>query len=272
MILPGSYANGFAPRDGQPLYPQLWRGCVGAWAPCLGPTGLTLRDLSGKASHGTLANMDPSTDWSVQSGKYGLDFDGSNDYVDLGLILGTRSQFTLSVWFQKTGSTRAYLLGRNTSGAGSQGVGFELYETVAYINYFGSNPVTDYAQFNWNSTGYHHWCLVFDGNQTTNGNKAKVYVDGVSQSLTFAGAVPATVTSDASLKLARRDWSVSHSLCQSDDVRVYERPLNDEEVQTLALRRGIAYELAPRRRSSVSVPGFRAAWVPRQRLIIGGGL
>ena len=264
MILPASYANGFAPRDGRPLYPELWKGCVGAWAPCLGPTGLTLRDWSGFGNHGTLTNMDAGTDFVIQSGKYVLDFDGSNDYVDLGLILGTRSQFTMSVWFQKTAATRAYLLGRNTSGGGAQGVGFELYETVAYINYFGTNAVTDYAQFNWNLTGYHHWCLVFDGNQTTNDTKTKVYVDGVSQTLTFAGTVPATITANVSLKLARRDWSVSHSLCQSDDVRVYDRPLRDEDVRMLASGRGIAYEMAPRRRSSSAVQFNR-----RRRLLLG---
>lgn len=266
MIRPGSYTNGFAPRDGQPLYPELWRGCVGAWASCLGPTGVTLRDWSGRASHGTLVNMDPGTDWLIQSGRYALDFDGSNDYADLGLILGTRSQFTLSVWFQKTGSTRAYLLGRNTSGAGSQGVGFELYETVAYINYYGSNALTDYAQFNWNLTGYHHWCLVFDGSQTTNATKVKVYVDGVPQTLTFAGTAPATISSDVSLKLARRDWSVSHSSCQADDVLAYDRPLTHNEVRRLSTRRGIAYELAPRRRASVAVQFNR-----RRRLLVGAG-
>ena len=75
MILPASYSNGFAPRDGQPLYPELWRGCVGAWCPSLGPTGLTLRDWSGFGNHGTLTNMDPGTDWVLSGGRYALDFD-----------------------------------------------------------------------------------------------------------------------------------------------------------------------------------------------------
>lgn len=65
MILPGRYANGFAPRDGQPLYPELWKGCVGAWNPGLGVTGLTLRDQSGFGRHGTLTN---GPTWGV-SGK-----------------------------------------------------------------------------------------------------------------------------------------------------------------------------------------------------------
>jgi hypothetical protein len=63
MILPGTYANGFAPRDGQAIWPELWRGCVGAWNPGLGPTGLRLYDWSPYRNHGTLTNMDAGTDW-----------------------------------------------------------------------------------------------------------------------------------------------------------------------------------------------------------------
>jgi len=66
MILPGTYQNGFAPRDGEPLFPELWDGCVGAWNPGLGPSGLTLRDWSPYKNHGTLTNMDAGTDWVMR--------------------------------------------------------------------------------------------------------------------------------------------------------------------------------------------------------------
>ena len=105
MILPGSYANGFAPRDGQPLYPELWRGCVGAWNPGLGPTGLTLRDWSGFGNHGTLTNMELDTDWTPSQGKWSLALDGTNESVLCGG--GTFFQLqtlTLSSWCSSTSS------------------------------------------------------------------------------------------------------------------------------------------------------------------------
>jgi hypothetical protein len=61
--------------------------------------------------------------------------------------------------------------------------------------------------------------------------------------------------------------------CMMDDIRLYRRALSGQEISLLASRRGIAYELAPRRRSSVQVVGggFKAAWIPRRSLIVGGG-
>ena len=54
------------PKPDECESPNLWKGCVGLWVPALGPTGLTLWDLSGYQRHGTLTNMVAGTDW-VQS-------------------------------------------------------------------------------------------------------------------------------------------------------------------------------------------------------------
>ena len=64
--------------------PRLWDGVIGAWCPSLGPTGSRFHDFSRYGNWGTLTNMDPPTDWVVDGGQYSLDFDNTNDYVDLG--------------------------------------------------------------------------------------------------------------------------------------------------------------------------------------------
>ncbi len=98
-----SWKSGFAHNAAESANPGLWKGLVGLWLPALGPTGLTLRDMSGWGNHGTLTNMDPATDW-VTIGKRGLpwalDFDGSNDYVDCGnsSILNPTSELSLIAW------------------------------------------------------------------------------------------------------------------------------------------------------------------------------
>ena len=84
-------------RNGsQARMPSLWRGLVGAWSPVLGVQGSRLFDLSFGGNHGDLTNMDPATDWAVGERGYALDFDGSNDYVDLGDIDVTSG--SISVW------------------------------------------------------------------------------------------------------------------------------------------------------------------------------
>lgn len=82
-----SYYQGFARSAGESAFPQRWKGLRAALVPALGPTGMTLHDVSGHHSTGTLTNMDPATDWVIGGSRlapgYALDFDGSNDQVDI---------------------------------------------------------------------------------------------------------------------------------------------------------------------------------------------
>ena len=95
LFLPGtvtdgrpSYARGFAPRNGLPANPRLWKELISYWDPTLGygPNGgLTLPDWGRRRnSPGTLTNMDPATDWVMSPYGWALDFDGEDDYVDTG--------------------------------------------------------------------------------------------------------------------------------------------------------------------------------------------
>jgi hypothetical protein len=97
IYLPGSYQQGFAPRDFEPRFPELWRGCVFASAPLLGPTGGVVREWSGLQNHGTLTNMSTNDDWVVKQGLAALDFDGANDYVSYGTIPNTARAVTVYV-------------------------------------------------------------------------------------------------------------------------------------------------------------------------------
>jgi hypothetical protein len=74
-----SYQSGFyAPGRGVAKHPELWRGCVGAWNPGLGNTGLSLRDWSGGQNNGVLTN---GPTWGVSDGRQALTFDGVNDRI-----------------------------------------------------------------------------------------------------------------------------------------------------------------------------------------------
>ena len=96
-----SYQLGYARSAGESAYPGLWKGVVGAWFPCLGPTGGTVFDISGYGNHGTLTGMALDTDWVIAQDRYALDFDGSNDEVNVDgvqpLISGG-SELFLSAW------------------------------------------------------------------------------------------------------------------------------------------------------------------------------
>jgi hypothetical protein len=273
MILPASYQSGFAPRDGHPLYPSLWRGCVFAAAPCLGASGSVLRDWSGRQNHGTLTNMDPGTDWVASGGRWALDFDGTNDYVEApsqqmtGII-----DVTVSLWiYPRVTSGTQWIIGRyaNTTdfngwylyGNPASGFFFDGRESVsAYLSSGGSGAYTA------NSRWFHvcgvkranRWSIWVDGiekNAATVGNGTTTFADNVFR---FGGVYVLTTSYYGDEQL--------------DDIRVYNRALSPQEVRLLASRRGIAYELDQRIRYVDQGGGFSAAWARRQQLIIGGGV
>jgi hypothetical protein len=279
MILPASYSNGFAPRDGSPLYPELWRGCVGAWNPGLGPTGLTLIDWSGYRNDGTLTNMDAAGDWVASGGRYALDFDATNDSVTLPSkqYLFAGQAFTLS-WFEQITANAAIYPAR-----------FRLQSAT---NTYGVFRTTDanYSHLSWGqwsmTTGkkasvstvadsvgiWKHFAIVAKAGPTS---------ETVSDFACYENGIAVTVSNSGSYGIFLETPSVigyhsalSAANCKLDSMMLHSRVLSASEIRTLASRRGVAYELAPRRRSSGSVTaggGFKAAWIPRRSLVIGGG-
>jgi len=101
-----SYHNGFARHAGESAHPELWEGLVGAWLPVLGPTGSTLRDVSGFQNHGTLTDMVPGTDWILGQNPWlpghALVFDGVEHHIALPDISGLFAvSGTLLCWLRK---------------------------------------------------------------------------------------------------------------------------------------------------------------------------
>lgn len=266
MIRPGSYANGFAPRDGQPLYPELWKGCVFAAAPCLGPTGLTLRDWSGLKRHGTLTNMDVGTDWVLSGGRYALDFDGTNDNIVVAAnpIAGA-TEMTCEAW----------VILRSVSGGFGGLVGSWAAATAnrswsIFINSnawsFGTGNGTSQALATSGTSAATNQLTHVCGIRTTATNK--LYVNGieVASAATHTGTVTAGNNTTLIGVLRSDDPSPFYANCQVFSTAAWSRALSVNELKhRLLLRPGIAYELAPRHRSSVQVAAFNR----RRRLLIG---
>lgn len=257
MILPGSYANGFAPRDGQPLYPELWRGCVGAWAPCLGPTGLTLRDWSGFGRHATLTNMVPASDWVVNGGYYSLDFDGGDDYAETANHIIPTGPASVSLRVYARSLSEGYFA---AEWDGTFGLNM-------YLGVFSNNWIARSGDGSVGSSSLLSSAAVANTwtplTVTRSVSTLTLYVNGVETASTSASSYQGGGTT--SLKLCRLGLP-TYANCLLQDVRVYSRALSPAEIRLMARRPSIAYEMAPRRRSSSAVQFNR-----RRRLLIGAG-
>ncbi len=73
----------------------LGQGCVGCWIASATGHGGYWEDISGQRNHGTLTGMDPATDWVEGRDGWGLDFDGSNDYVTIGVPVIPAGEFSI---------------------------------------------------------------------------------------------------------------------------------------------------------------------------------
>lgn len=248
MIFPSTYYTGFAPRDGFPACPRLWDGCIGAWCPSLGPTGLVLRDWSGLGSHGILTNTTLSTAWTISSGKYAVLLDGSNDQIVMGDLACLEPSFRVSItaWVIPTVSTQATdasILSKEYSNprgspfcsykfgvSGSQKYKFEFANGGAIRQVIGSTSPSAGVQ-------------VFLAG-TYDGAIARLYVNGVQEAtLSTSGNL---AYSNGRLLLGTDETGGSPYSGAVDDIRVYDRALTTNDISFLycgGRGRGIAYTL-----------------------------
>ena len=252
-------------RRNELRYPGLWRGCVGAWNPGLGPTGLTLRDWSGFGNHGTLTN---GPTWAASQGKYALSFDGTNDYVDYGTgvnIYGL-SQFSCSYWVYLASNINTYVLSRHDENLSP--ITGDYFGTVssrgappqALANFKGATGNDGINFRSTNSLALNRLNHVAISVNLVTPENTTISINGVPDIVIIStvGTPPTTfkAATATTWKSARTNASAGfHLYAQfiADDIMLFRNFMSYSGHRLLATRRGIAYEMAPRRRSSALV-------------------
>ncbi|MDQ3014705.1 MAG: LamG domain-containing protein [bacterium] len=206
-------------------------GLVGHWS-LNDASGATTTDFSGNRNTGVMTNMDPTTDWV--NGKFGkaLDFDGTNDYVNIPSNLGLSAYpITLSAWVKSTNSNSglsntAVALADTGSDNRMFAIGFgtttKAFIRVGNLAIHAFDGTRDVVDGQW-----HHLVGVF--NSATD---IRLYVDG---------ALDKTVTTEGygigfnNLNIGRigRISPFAYMNGRVDDVRVYNRSLSVEEIKAL---------------------------------------
>jgi len=245
----------YASQASEARYPQLWQGRVFAACPSAqGPAGLNLYDLSGRGRHATLNNMDAPTDWLRSTGRFALDMDGSNDFVQFPATTATTQQ-TVSIHVSLR--TAGVIVG---GGNDTYALYVDPLNATGSVYYAASSGVFVSVVHGGLASQWAHLAVVRRGLSVT------FFKNGIQIGATR------TLGSDIaqSLTYIAREGKGFNSSMQWDDVAVYNRGLTAGEIRLLATRRGIAYEA--RRDIVFGSSGFSAYWARRQNQIIGGGV
>jgi hypothetical protein len=280
MILPGTYANGFAPRDGEPLFPELWRGCVGAWNPGLGPTGTRLYDWSAFKNHGTLTNITAQNCWKISEGQHAMEFVSSTDQsVQISSAQNQLSlppkAFWVSAWARPTASG---------GGAGREIFSKFFGTTSPFISYgldFGGSGSGNRWRFNLGVAGPS--LRLLESSSTFDLNRwyyvAGIY-DGTNQSLYVNGVLAASRAESADVVFSTQPLAIARWIGNTDineafigqigqiTLRNYVPSLNLLSLET-AIGPGGMYQLAPRNWSAQQIAAYRARYYSQ---VIGSGV
>jgi len=255
---------------GQSAYPELWDGVRAYYAPCLGPSGTRLADLSGRNNWGTLTNMDAATDWVVDGGRYALDFDGSNDHVPIssGAFFPSGSApRSMSIWFKITSDGNYSIAGY---GANNNNQRFNFFRSTNLIgtNVIGIEITNSWSLFPFvNDSKWHMLTAVYPGGTLS---ATLHYLDGMPQTptaITGGANTPNTVATFASIA-ELPGQSAFYYAGRLDDYIIWDRVIGSADaLQLYQIGRGGM--LTPRRRRrAYFVQTFSPSWASGSNVVL----
>src|SRR3989344_671007 len=215
-------------------------GLVGNWR-LDETTGSTTADVSGSSNTGTLNNFTSGTPWTT--GKLGnaLNFDGVDDYVDVGspASLDNLSAMTISGWMKPRtmGESGQGRIMEKRGLGGNAGWEFTPNGTNAIdflVDHATSALIRRTANNVFSFNAWTHVALTWDGSITA--ANAKIYVNGVETTYQITqNAVGARVDESANnLVIGNRSASKIVTFDGFlDEVRVYNRVITTSEISDL---------------------------------------
>ena len=249
-------------------YPNLWRGCVGAWAPLLGISGRILRDNSGFGHHATLVNFGTllDNDCEIKKGIIGVKCDQQpiagriETSYDYGFLTASTFSVFVRVHMPATILTFGQIIGQRQD-ASTYEWSLRAAASNVFNVLFTGGSVSGATTLVANA----EYTLAF----TFNRGAVSLYVNGV-----LDGIGTQTITSQTGdLVIGDYNNGAGGSEVLFHEGAIYNRILTQSEIRLLASKPGIAYETNQRRsyKSAAFAPSFRPAWASQRTQIIGGG-
>ncbi len=231
-------------------------------APAVGPTdGLVLRVPFDEASGTSVSDVGPAPAvvgnlasigtpatlpiWDPNAGKIGgaLNLNGTGQRAEIpdsaGKPLDGMSQMTLSVWLKMTahsGLATAIIVKRTSGTASTTSYALTLSSARRLTAAIGTRSLTGSALNQLAIGEWYHVVMVFDGSNPT--QNLKVYLNGMPEIFGLAASTTTIARRDTT-PLRIGDYTTSAVASSSsfngliDEVRLYNRALNQEEITDL---------------------------------------
>jgi hypothetical protein len=211
-----------------------------AWWKMDDNTGATTVDSSGNGYTGNFDTGSESPSWTTGRFGSGVHFDGG-DNINVGGtqdFLDDAPDLTMSAWV-KFDALADYspIVSRYAAGVGGFNIGLSAAgegtnnDLEMCIN--NGADSCGYTSGDIIQTGtWYHVEGVFDGSQSTDATKSKLYVNGVQQTLTFLNTVPTTVGSNNSnILFGAVNGASPFTTGTLDEVKIYDYPRTHAQVQ-----------------------------------------
>src|SRR3989344_1309092 len=155
-------------------------------------TGSTANDASGNGFNGTKSGA------TYVTGKrnYALNFDGSNDYVDMNdpsyiLSLYDLQDLSISGWFNRDTFTTDDTIVAKRNGVAAGDIGYILYidDSTDKLTFEVSDGTDEYqieSASTFTSTGWNYFAIIYDDDSAAG---MKIYINGVEENITRTGTL-----------------------------------------------------------------------------------
>jgi hypothetical protein len=261
-------------------YPWMWNGLVGCW-PFIEGCGWCAHDFSGYGSHGTLTSMTPAIDWL--RGPNALDFDGSNDSVEVPYAANLQPSLPLSVVLRFRADSwpgagdHASMFCNSATGlhGAYEGVtiGYEWNSTKLFVTAgdgtgTGFNDRRSFQSLTTPATS--QWYTL--GAVVRSETDMSIYLNGQDDTGAASGGGGNLAYGSNSTQLAGRAseyWKEFDG--RLSDVRIYDRALSASEMLAIHQAGSCALMQLRRRPTMVSGSGGLKTWLMSRSQFIGGG-
>lgn len=210
---------------------RLDSGLAGYWRLDDG-SGSSATDSSTSANTGTLTNFPGSPTWTTGQIGGALDFDGTDDYIDLGTTLTSASAITVSAWVKGDANVDGMPIIGSING--EQGSNFQCLaydnsgsENLSFGNVGGGTGGNVTVAVTGLGTTWHH--VVY----TNQGTRNRIYLDGALMVESNSAALTTNTESNVQIGRCVTGGGTTYFNGPLDEVRVYSRAISADEVVML---------------------------------------